>query len=72
MPTQFQCAALEVLPRQRTQCPSNRDRAGERHLADDLGTNQVIGHFGRHAKHQVQDTVRHAGILKRTAQLDAG
>ncbi|MNI37053.1 hypothetical protein D3C73_911260 [compost metagenome] len=71
MPAQLQGAALQVLPGQGTEGAADRHGTGKGHLADDLRADQLIGHFSRHAEHQVEHARRHAGILEGAAQLDA-
>ena len=50
---------------------ADRDRAGEGDLLHDLGRDQVLGHIGRHAEHQIEHARRQAGVGEAFHQLDA-
>ena len=47
------------------------NRAGEGDLLDDLGRDQVLGHIGRHAEHEIKHARRQAGVGEAFHQLDA-
>ena len=51
---------------------ADRDRAGERDLADRVLGHQVLGHFRRHAEHQVEHARGQAGVGEALHHLDAG
>ncbi len=50
---------------------ADRNRAGEGNLLHGLGRNQMFGHIGRHAEHQIEHARRQAGVGEAFHQLDA-
>ncbi len=62
--------ALHVACRQRVQVLADRDRAGERHLADDRARNEVLRDLRRHAVHEIDHARGYAGIVEALDEAD--